>query len=223
MNDSEITTLEIGLYEIPDDQFVRGYKIPDVVCDDIIKYFNNSKHLQSNVRRVNKSDSEVVLSKIKFSTDITVMPETFNKEQSVSNYMQYLDQCIIEYINKFDSLQGSTLGFKNGWNIQWYKPNEGYFAPHFERSNNIHTVDRVLVFMTYLNDVEDGGTEFIYQGITLKAKKGNTWIWPADFTHTHVGQICSSNKYIATGWIEYLGRDYSDFTSQNLDEEIKDE
>jgi hypothetical protein len=33
--------------------------------------------------------------------------------------------------------------------------------------------------MTYLNDVDDGGTDFLYQKLTTPAKKGLTLIWPA--------------------------------------------
>ena len=58
--------------------------------------------------------------------------------------------------------------------------------------------------MTYLNDVEDGGTEFYYQGLKTKAEKGLTLIWPSDFTHTHRGIISNTKeKYIATGWFSY--------------------
>jgi hypothetical protein len=64
---------------------------------------------------------------------------------------------------------------------------------------------RILVFMTYLNDVPDGGTEFIYQNIISPAKKGLTLIWPAEFTHLHRGQISKTKeKYIVTGWFNYL-------------------
>ena len=48
---------------------------------------------------------------------------------------------------------------------------------------------RCFAFMTYLNDVSDGGTEFMYQKLISPAKKGLTMIWPSDWTHTHRGQI----------------------------------
>ena len=59
--------------------------------------------------------------------------------------------------------------------------------------------------MTYLNDVPDGGTEFLYQNLTTKAIKGNTVIWPATWTHTHRGQISQTHeKIIITGWIRLI-------------------
>ena len=63
---------------------------------------------------------------------------------------------------------------------------------------------KALVFMTYLNDVSDGGTRFLNQDIITPAIKGLTLIWPTDWTHTHCGQISQNNiKYIATGWFSY--------------------
>lgn len=58
--------------------------------------------------------------------------------------------------------------------------------------------------MTYLNDVVDGGTHFKYFNHTEKATKGKTIIWPADWTHTHRGQISNTQeKIIATGWFSH--------------------
>ena len=71
---------------------------------------------------------------------------------------------------------------------------------HYE-SGSINSCERILVYMTYLNDCE-GGTRFLYQGLDVIPKKGKTIIWPAGFTHTHKGVIDHNyEKWIATGWI----------------------
>jgi hypothetical protein len=64
---------------------------------------------------------------------------------------------------------------------------------------------RHLVFMTYLNDVTDGGeTEFFYQKLKVKPEKGLTLIWGADWTFTHRGITSpTQTKYIVTGWFNY--------------------
>ena len=66
--------------------------------------------------------------------------------------------------------------------------------------------DRVLSWILYLNDVEEGGeTEFLYQSMRFKPKAGTFILFPAHFTHTHRGNPpLSGVKYIATGWIEFL-------------------
>jgi hypothetical protein len=66
--------------------------------------------------------------------------------------------------------------------------------------------DRHLVFMTYLNDVEEGGeTEWFHQNLRIKPEKGLTVIWPSDWTFTHRGLPSTiQDKYIITGWFNYI-------------------
>ena len=64
---------------------------------------------------------------------------------------------------------------------------------------------RILIFMTYLNTVKDGGTFFKYQKLKIPAKKGLTLIWPSDWTHTHKGEISKTKeKFIVTGAFGFL-------------------
>ena len=67
----------------------------------------------------------------------------------------------------------------------------------------MNSCDRAMVYMTYLNDVtEGGGTMFYHQNVTTKAVKGKTLIFPAAYTHLHKGEISQTqHKYILTGWI----------------------
>ena len=60
--------------------------------------------------------------------------------------------------------------------------------------------------MTYLNDIEEGGeTEFYYQKLKVKPRKGLTLIWPVDWTHIHKGHIApNEEKMIITGWLSFL-------------------
>ena len=87
--------------------------------------------------------------------------------------------------------------------MQKYGPGQHFQKVHTERAG-IDTLHRVFAFMTYLNDVPKGGTEFYYQGTTTQAKKGDTVIWPAEWTHAHSGEILNSDvKYIITGWMHF--------------------
>ena len=52
-------------------------------------------------------------------------------------------------------------------------------------------MQRVLAFMTYLNDVEEGGeTSFHYYDINVQPKKGKTMIWPAEWTQRSFWRTC---------------------------------
>lgn len=94
-------------------------------------------------------------------------------------------------------------------NVQKYQQNKGGY-PHwhseqFPQLNYNEALHRVVLYMFYLNDVEEGGeTEFYYQQRKISPKKGTMVIAPAGFTHSHRGNMPISNdKYIATSWVMF--------------------
>ena len=135
----------------------------------------------------------------KQSTDLYV-----NKNDSTKplfSYRTQLQWCLEQYVKIYPELEiGGRFNINGNYNIQHYNVNEGFTYYHCERSL-ISSCLRNLVFMTYLNDVEEGGeTEFLYQQLKVKPKKGTVVIWPGSFTHLHRGNPPMSDKYIATGW-----------------------
>jgi len=94
-------------------------------------------------------------------------------------------------------------------NVQKYQRGEGGY-PHwhseiYPQEQHGEPLHRVLLWMYYLNDVEEGGeTEFYYQKIKIPPRAGSMVIAPAGFTHTHRGNIPISNdKYILTSWVMF--------------------
>ena len=85
-----------------------------------------------------------------------------------------------------------------------YLPGDHFSSMHTERSD-LSTLHRVFAWMTYLNNVEDGGeTNFSHYGIRIKPEIGKTLIWPAEWTHAHSGEVLKSGvKYIITGWMHF--------------------
>ena len=90
------------------------------------------------------------------------------------------------------------------FNIQKYSPGDHFSKIHAERTA-LQDSHRVFAWMTYLNDVEDGGiTKFHHYNIKVKPETGKTLIWPAEWTHAHSGEILNTGlKYIVTGWIHF--------------------
>ncbi len=90
---------------------------------------------------------------------------------------------------------------------QKYLANKGNYnywhCEVFPEKNSVEALHRSLLFMFYLNDVEQGGsTDFYYQNKSIKPKQGRMVIAPGYFTHTHRGTVPVSNdKYILTSWI----------------------
>ena len=177
--------------------FIKEYKIDDeTICDNLINYFQENNQYKLPGHADNK-----VSSNHKKSTDLYVYNES--QDLRIKNYLNTISKFLLEYLNYYN-LDSIALT-KEPFNIQHYKPGEGFYSWHCERWNNHNLkTQRAFVFMTYLNDVKDGGTEFKYQKKKFQAKKGLTLIWPTDFTHTHRGVISQTKeKYIATGWYAY--------------------
>lgn len=92
-------------------------------------------------------------------------------------------------------------------NTQRYEKGQGgypyWHSEVFPQAPHNEALHRILLFMFYLNDVEEGGsTDFYYQNVSIQPKAGRMVIAPAYFTHTHRGQIpVSDNKYILTSWV----------------------
>ena len=111
-------------------------------------------------------------------------------QRSLEQYIKLYSH--VDTFTKFDILEPL--------NLQWYPKGGGFKKWHFEAASPPF-ISRILVYMTFLNDVPDGGTMFKYQNITIPAKKGLTLIWPAGFTHVHKGQVShTKDKLILTGW-----------------------
>ncbi len=94
-------------------------------------------------------------------------------------------------------------------NVQKYQQGKGGY-PHwhseqFPQEGHNEALHRVVLYMFYLNDVEEGGeTEFFYQNRKVKPTKGTMVIAPAGFTHSHRGNTpISQDKYIATSWVMF--------------------
>ena len=83
-------------------------------------------------------------------------------------------------------------------------PGDGFYKWHMENGGVGNSKFRHLVFMTYLNTLNNAGTEFYYQKTTTPCEKGLTIIWPSAWTHTHKGVINNDGeKYIITGWYSF--------------------
>ncbi|MCF6456421.1 2OG-Fe(II) oxygenase [Pseudoalteromonas sp. MMG024] len=103
---------------------------------------------------------------------------------------------LVQQIFRLGQIQAQKYTAGQGGYPYWHS--EVY--PQKGHNDSLH---RILLFMFYLNDVEEGGeTEFYYQNKMIKPKQGSMVIAPAYFTHTHRGCIPVSNdKYIVTSWV----------------------
>lgn len=176
--------------------FICGWYFDDTtICDKLIEYHKQSKKkfegkVGAGVVKSQKDSVDVVLEDLDLCTEycdvkLQSVLDLYKKKYIFSNFTEPWK--IKEYVN-----------------IQYYPSGAGFKTFHMERST-ISTIKRHLVFMTYLNDVIDGGeTEFYYQKIKVKPEKGLTLIWGTDWTFTHRGiTSLTQEKYIITGWYSF--------------------
>jgi len=176
------------------DNFIYLSKISKKVCEDIVNYYLNNKeqHLQPEFNSDTKTSTELPIS-------------VSNNDYPFNKYKTELQKCVDEYRNKYPEVDTllEKWGLVEDYNIQYYKPDEGFKKVHCERGC-IEASKRVLVFMTYLNTVQDAGTIWPKQKFTSDCIIGNTVIWPTDWTHSHKGIINSKkDKCIITGWYSF--------------------
>lgn len=181
------------------ESFISGWYIRDeTLCDQLIDYHKNSPKKEKGQIGAGryvpsyKDSTDVVLQDqdliVKFKTEFNLVLEHYQKQYP--GVTQYFPFGLVEWIN-----------------IQHYNPGQGFHAWHTERpGRHDHTMNRVLVFIMYLNDVfEKGETEWYHQRFKIQPRKGLTMIWPVDWCFTHRGITSKTQeKYIATGWLSFL-------------------
>lgn len=97
--------------------------------------------------------------------------------------------------------------------IQRYTKCKGKYIYHHDgclRENDY----RVLTYLWYLNDVNEGGETEFFGKFKIKPEVGKLIIFPANWTFPHCGKVpISNNKYILTGWM-YITKDYTHIQKQ---------
>lgn len=111
-------------------------------------------------------------------------------------------QNLVQYLFRIGDINAQKYDANHGGYPYWHS--EVY--PQAGHNDALH---RILLFMYYLNDVEEGGTtDFYYQNKSIQPKAGTMVIAPAYFTHTHRGSVPVSNdKYILTSWVLFNSAD----------------
>ena len=183
--------------------FIGSWSLEDPeLCDGLVAFFEAHSSAHSLGKTAGGLNPQA-----KQSTDLSVRPRDLAKPdyQVVRNYLDALFACHKDYLEQWPFLKTLMANAELGsFNLQRYEAGGHFLKPHAERTT-LGTSHRVLAWMTYLNDVEDGGsTHFIHQDMDVQPEKGKTLIWPAEWTHAHWGNVVNSGtKYIITGWLHF--------------------
>lgn len=172
-------------------------------CDEIVKHYEVeieaghgiSRLTFENALQTEKDDTQL------FDGQVISIPLRQHAKKFNEIFWSYV---IPIYEQHFGVLNKSERYSSYHFKIQKTIVGGGYHIWHYE-SDGKGQSNRLLTWILYLNDVEEGGeTEFLYTSMRVKPKKGTLILFPAAFTHTHRGNPPISNeKYIVTGWCEF--------------------
>ena len=162
------------------EDFIGIYKnvYPEGFCEHLINEFDKSiregagsnRQQSENALKHTKDDMQLFLSErsnIFYNFENMNVIDIFNKG---------LQACFENYVGKFSVLELDNL-ISHGIKLQRTSSGGGYHIWHYE-DISLHNSTRTLVYLLYLNDLEenDGGeTEFLYQRKRYKPQK-NTLI-----------------------------------------------
>lgn len=162
-------------------------------CHNNLDHFVEGKCGQGDINKDIKDSLDISLPS---SSDLPWI-ETYTKK-----FRKYIDDYVKEF--QITDYCGDLKLEKNYFHYQYYKPGGGFKTWHAEAGAPWYA-NRVLTWITFLNNIkEGGGTSFLHQNTTVKPKKGKTAVFPGSFTHVHRGEIApNEEKHIITGWIVF--------------------
>lgn len=188
--------------------WIKENSVSSKFCEDAIEKFEKSNDkVQGHVGQSTTRSPSLELS-IKRSLDLYIS-DKFDWCQITDHFYYVLSDGIKSYFDMLRDKGFENTGFGSeqkivdgGYQIQKTEPGE-FYKWHNDfalRGNNA----RVLTYIWYLNDVDEGGeTEFV-DGTLIKPEQGKLMLFPATWTYIHQGRPPISNtKYICTGWIYF--------------------
>jgi hypothetical protein len=179
--------------------------IPQELCNKIISTFEKEPNRYKGVTR--RGLDITVKDTLDYFIHINIGKESvwydinlFLYNELTKNLVEFDKKIVEKYgIHLFDTKLCDT-----GFLIQRYTKNEGKFVYHedFSIRDNIH---RVITYIWYLNDVNEGGETEFCGDFRIKPTVGKLVLFPASWCYPHCGIMpISEDKFIITGWLHIV-------------------
>ena len=183
-------------------------------CKELIQLFEHQNSLGNTYKGETLGGKELTKNSIDY--------DLFNHQNENQHYINLVANAFNKAnIDWFDSFPYQDLytptrtifgkTYYPLFQMQKYIKNKGHFNGWHVEKQDLNTSSRYLVFILYLNDVEEGGeTSFLFKKegdddfYKVKPKAGTLVIHPTGWPYVHKGCMPSSNdKYILTTWLLY--------------------
>ncbi len=175
--------------------FIGDGMLPPEACQEMIQRFEHDHRHRASALGENRVDPNFRL----------------GTEMNLSDYDDWanFDRLLLSSLNFALNDIANILPFLSprlifrdeGYVLQRVKPGEYYHWHYdfmFDQQRSRH-----LSVIWYLNDIDDGGeTEFKYQNVAIRPKRGRMAVFPPYWSHLHRGRSpVEETKYIVTTWI----------------------
>jgi hypothetical protein len=192
--------------------YINENSICKSLCNEIISMFEEETNKYEGVTAIGLNKN------IKDTLDFIIPRDNNIKWNKIDKFLsKELDRNIKKYISnlskKLDTTQENSILKYNvcdtdflitgEFMIQKYIENKGRYIYHNDATiDYTNKKSRVLTYIFYLNDVDEGGHTEFYGELKIKPKAGQLVLFPATWTYPHRGMMPkSSDKYIITGWL----------------------
>tara|TARA_B100001057_G_scaffold251168_2_gene251426 strand:- start:11276 stop:11893 length:618 start_codon:yes stop_codon:yes gene_type:complete len=169
------------------------------IINETISFFNKNHERQNpsvdSSGKINKKEKDFL--------EITITPKEIKEEklEFFSTYVEVLRACFQEYKKNWNFLQSWEKMYLGEFKIEKYLISGHHLSYHCD-INNINSSHKVFSWVIYLNDFneDEGSVDFLYQGFSIRPKKGSILIFPADWTHINRENVMKENeKFVLRG------------------------
>ena len=169
------------------------------IINETISFFNKNHERQNpsvdSSGKINKKEKDFL--------EITITPKEIKEEklEFFSTYVEVLRACFQEYKKNWNFLQSWEKMYLGEFKIEKYLISGHHLSYHCD-INNINSSHKVFSWAIYLNDFneDEGSIDFLYQGFSIRPKKGSILIFPADWTHINRENVMKENeKFVLRG------------------------
>ena len=184
--------------------FTNKNSLSKDLCDDIIKLFEDDYNNQYK-----GLTASGVNNKIKDTWDLNITDGGDYWKRYCKVLARELTNNISEYYKKYNinmddyNILNANSLITTSMQVQKYIKNTGKYIFHNDFDCDFITKrTRILTFLWYLNDVEEGGETVFVNNVKIKPESGKLVLFPASWDYPHKANVPISNhKYIITGWL----------------------
>ena len=190
--------------------YVNKNSLCKELCDDIIELFEKIPNKYYGI--VSSGYDKQVKNTVDFSIPLEENNIDYKLWSNIKDTLiREIRSNIKEYVEKINNsididknyLPSQKFAIR-ALQIQKYTKKEGDFKYHHDESVMVElNLKRYIVFIFYLNTVNNGGETEINMETRIKPECGKLLLFPASWVYPHTGIMPIDNdKYIITGWIE---------------------